>query len=71
MLLRTYIPQMPLCKYVDCFWYMEDYNPSHSRELTLPDGAMDVVIDLGRELIRLYDRNNVEFVFLTAFPDRH
>lgn len=63
MLHRTYIPKMPLSLFVDYFWYMEDYNPSHSRELAFPDGSVDVVIDLGEEKIRLFDSNHREFVF--------
>ncbi|WP_050748961.1 DUF6597 domain-containing transcriptional factor [Shouchella clausii] len=63
MLIRTYIPQMPLSMFVDYFWYMEAYNPSHSRELTLPDGSVEMIIDLGEDVIRLFDRNNRELVF--------
>jgi len=63
VLIRTCIPQMPLSMFVDYFWYMEDYNPSHSRELTLPDGSVDMIIDLGEDVIRTFDHNNRELVF--------
>jgi len=63
MLIRTYIPKMPLSMLVDYFWYMEAYNPTHSRELTLPDGSAEMIIDLGEDVIRLFDRNNHELVF--------
>ncbi|GIP32055.1 helix-turn-helix domain-containing protein [Paenibacillus sp. J2TS4] len=63
MLHRTYIPKMPLSLFVDYFWYMEDYNPSHSKELALPDGSVDVIIDLGEDKIRLFDSNYRELVF--------
>lgn len=63
LLFRTYIPPMPLSLFVDHFWYIENYNPSHSRELALPDGSVDVIIDLGEDKIRLFDGNQRELVF--------
>ncbi|BBH20089.1 AraC family transcriptional regulator [Paenibacillus baekrokdamisoli] len=58
MLLQTYIPQTPLSGFVDLFWYLEGYNPSHSKELTLPDGSIELVINLREDKIKLYDREN-------------
>lgn len=63
MLLRTYVPPMPLSLFVDYFWYMEDYNPLHAKELALPDGSTDLIIDLGENKIRLFDRCGRELVF--------
>ncbi|MCU6711542.1 helix-turn-helix domain-containing protein [Paenibacillus sp. J5C_2022] len=63
MLLRTYNPPMPLSLFVDYFWYMEDYSPSHSKELALPDGSVDVIIDLREDKIRLFDGHQHELVF--------
>lgn len=63
MRLRTHIPPMPLSLFVDYFWYLEDYNPSHSRELALPDGSVDVIIDLGNDMIRLLDCDHHEYAF--------
>ncbi|QGQ98224.1 AraC family transcriptional regulator [Paenibacillus psychroresistens] len=55
MLLRTYIPRAPLSMFVDYFWYIEGYNPAHSKELALPDGSVEVVINLMDDSIRLYN----------------
>jgi AraC-like DNA-binding protein len=63
MLLRTYTPQIPLSLFVDYFWYFEGYNPSHSSESTLPDGSVDVVIDLRQDTIHLTDRQNRSLTF--------
>jgi AraC-like DNA-binding protein len=63
MLLRTYNPQMPLAMFVDYFWYVQGYNPVHSKELALPDGSVEVVIDLREDTIRLFDSRNRELNF--------
>lgn len=55
MLLRTYIPQVPLSDFVDFFWYFEGYSPPHSQERTLPDGSVELVISLREEEIKLFD----------------
>jgi AraC-like DNA-binding protein len=63
MILRTYIPQTPLSMFVEYFWYVQGYNPTHSRELTFPDGSVEVVIDLGDDTIRLFNREGSELIF--------
>lgn len=62
MILHTYVPQMPLSMFIACFWYMQGYHPSHSRELALPDGSVEVVINLGDEQNRLFNRENKELL---------
>lgn len=42
----TYIPQSPLATYVDTLWLYENYKPSHMLERRLPDGSMELVINL-------------------------
>jgi len=57
MLLRTYIPQAPLSGFVDFFWYFEGYTSPHSKELTLPDGSIELVFNLSEGgKINLFDR---------------
>ncbi|OAB38416.1 helix-turn-helix domain-containing protein [Paenibacillus glacialis] len=58
MLLRTYIPRAPLSGFVDFFWYFEGYHPPHTRELTLPDGSVELVFNLNEDKIKLFDREN-------------
>jgi AraC-like DNA-binding protein len=52
---RTYIPRPPLTTFVDKLWLYENYSPSHSKERRLPDGSMELVINLREDVIRLYD----------------
>ena len=63
MLLRTYIPVMPLSLFIDYLWYMEDAQPLHSKELALPDGSVDVIIELREDNIQLYDCHQRKLVF--------
>jgi AraC-like DNA-binding protein len=58
MLLRTYIPQAPLSGFVDFFWYFEGYSPPHPKELALPDGSIELVINLCEAKIKLFDREH-------------
>jgi len=51
----TYAPQFPLATFVDILWLYENYHPSHTRERRLPDGSMELVINLREDAIRLYD----------------
>ncbi|HEU0002222.1 MAG TPA: DUF6597 domain-containing transcriptional factor [Ktedonobacteraceae bacterium] len=52
---RTYTPQPPLAAFVESFWLYEGYNPPHAKERRLPDGSMELVINLREDAIRLYD----------------
>src|SRR5690242_13005238 len=51
----TYIPQSPLATFIDSFWLYENYKPLHTKERRLPDGSMELVINLHEDVIRLYD----------------
>jgi AraC-like DNA-binding protein len=55
---RTYIPQPPLAAFVDKFWLYEGDAPSHAKERRLPDGSMELVINLRDDTIRVYDRQH-------------
>ncbi|MFM1654959.1 DUF6597 domain-containing transcriptional factor [Brevibacillus sp. B_LB10_24] len=62
MLQRTYIPHAPLSRFVDQFWYLRGYKPSHTKEKALPDGSVEVVINLREDAIRLFDRVSRELI---------
>lgn len=51
----TYAPPSQLTAFVDTLWLYESYRPSHTKERRLPDGSMELVINLHEDSIRLYD----------------
>jgi hypothetical protein len=55
---RTYIPQPPLAAFVDKLWLYEGDAPPHAKERRLPDGSMELVINLRDDTIRVYDRQH-------------
>ena len=58
MIARTYHPQAPLANFVACFWYYAGEAPTYSTERILPDGSMEVVINLSKYPLRVYDGQN-------------
>jgi AraC-like DNA-binding protein len=52
---RAYTPSPPLANFVDLLWLYENYKPAHTKERRLPDGSMELVINLHEDAIRLYD----------------
>lgn len=56
----TYVPGPPLADYVSLFWLYEGYELPHAKERVLPDGSMELVINLREDMIRVYDRQNTE-----------
>jgi len=59
-LYRCHIPRPPLAEFVELFWLYEGYAPAHAMERVLPDGAMQMVINLHEDTFRVYDRHNPE-----------
>ena len=55
---RTYIPRPPLADFVDLYWLYEGYNLPHAKERVLPDGSMQLVINLRDDTLPVYDRQN-------------
>jgi AraC-like DNA-binding protein len=55
MLFRTYKAAPPLSDFVDVIWYYEGDEAPHSRERILPDGRMQLLIDLREDRPRAYD----------------
>ncbi len=57
----THIPQPPLSNFVDLFWFYDSYFPgSHKKERLMPDGSIELVINLKEDEARIYDRDNLE-----------
>jgi len=60
MLFRTHIPRPPLNNFVDLFWLYDGYSPGpHSKERLMPDGSVELVINLKEDEARIYDREDL------------
>lgn len=57
-LFRIYRPHPPLSAYINIFWLYKGYHPPHEMERVLPDGSMQLVINLEEDLIKVYDQKN-------------
>jgi AraC-like DNA-binding protein len=55
MFFHTYKPAPPLSDFVDAIWYYEGEQTPHSKERILPDGQMQLLIDLREDRLRVYD----------------
>jgi AraC-like DNA-binding protein len=60
MLYLTYRPKPPLSEFVALFWYYDGYTQPHAKERIMPDGSMQVVINLCEDEIKIYDPENPE-----------
>jgi len=55
-----YTPAAPLSEFVELLWLYEGYTQPHKKERLLPDGSMELVINLHEDQSRVYDRHNTE-----------
>ncbi len=46
MIFETHFPSFPLKQFIESFVYFKDFNPVHTVDRFLPDGNVNVVIDL-------------------------
>jgi AraC-like DNA-binding protein len=46
MIYRIHIPQPPLAYFIEHFFYYDGYSAGHTMEKFLPDGSIDLLIDL-------------------------
>jgi AraC-like DNA-binding protein len=61
MLFLTHIPKPPLSNFVDLFWLYDGYSPGpHRKERLMPDGSVELVINLKENEARIYDRENLD-----------
>lgn len=60
MLLIAHKPVPPLSEFVDLMWLCEDYAASHEKERLLPDGTVELVINLREDRIKVYDSHKPE-----------
>lgn len=55
MLYLTHKPSPPLSDFVEVFWLYEGYDVPHRRERLLPDGSVELVVNLKEDRICVYD----------------
>ncbi len=60
MIFELYKPALPLNQFIDSFIYYRDYNPIHSVDRFLPDGNINVVIDLTDYPKYIYDNETLK-----------
>jgi len=53
-------PSPPLSGFVDVLWLYEGYDVPHEKERLLPDGSVELVINLAEDRIRVYDPHDPE-----------
>jgi AraC-like DNA-binding protein len=54
MLYFSHVPSRPVGEFVERFWMCAD-KPLHSRERILPSGAIELVVNLSDDEVRIYD----------------
>ncbi len=54
MIYRIHKPAFPLSQYIDFFFYYEGYVAGHTMEKLLPDGSVDMLIDLSETPKKLF-----------------
>lgn len=54
MIFEQHRPADPLGQFVEHLWFYEGYDPGHTREKVLPDGAIELIIDMEESPKRLY-----------------
>ena len=60
MVFEVHIPAYPLNQFIESFIYYRDYNPVHSVDRLLPDGNINVVIDLTDYPKYIYDNDTLK-----------
>ncbi len=60
MIFEMHIPGFPLNQFVESFIYYRDYNPVHSIDRFLPDGNVNIVIDLTDYPKYIYDNETLK-----------
>jgi AraC-like DNA-binding protein len=61
MLYVTHLPKPPLNQFVELFWFYDGFPARpHKKERLMPDGSVELVINLNEDETRIYDRENFE-----------
>ena len=60
MLFRNRRPDPPLGRYIQALWTWEGFQQPHHMERLLPDGSLQLVVNLREDQTRIYDREHLE-----------
>jgi AraC-like DNA-binding protein len=60
MIYRRHVPAAPLSAFVEYLWFYDDYVPGHRKEKLLPDGTMELIIDLREHPKHTYDPRTLQ-----------
>jgi AraC-like DNA-binding protein len=61
MLYVTHLPKPPLNQFVELFWFYDGFPArAHKKERLMPDGSVELVINLNENETRIYDRKNLD-----------
>ena len=55
---HVYTPGAPLNRFVGCIWTMQGEGTFHARERLLPDGSVELVVDLAQEKFWVYENED-------------
>ena len=66
MLFKLYSPEPPLSHFVENIWYYDGHNVGYSREKILPDGAIELIIDLDSWPKRIFEDETTTDRFRTV-----
>lgn len=55
MIYETFIPRAPLGRFVDFLWYFSGTNPPGAKERHLPEGVVQLVVNLRDDRLRMWD----------------
>jgi AraC-like DNA-binding protein len=61
MLYLTHIPGPPLNEFIELLWFYDGFPArAHKKERLMPDGSVELVINLKQDEARIYDRDDLE-----------
>ena len=59
MIFQVHVPEFPLNRFIEHFFYYEGLSPAHNRERFLPDGNTELIIDLTENTQHIYDNESL------------
>ena len=85
MIFTNHIPEPPLDNYLECLFHFEGYKPEHSIEKLVPDGSINIIIELDGKERHVYDNETLspkktyskawlsgmhkDYISISALPD--